>query len=57
MFCTTNVQKLIFGISNSQKNEIQKNLKLSMIIPIISQIMLNFARIIESYVNKEEFDR
>ncbi len=25
-------------------------------IPIISQIMLNFARKIESYVNKEEFD-
>ena len=43
MFCTTNVQKLIFGISNSQKNEIQKKLKLSMKIPIISQIMLNFA--------------
>ena len=27
-----------------------------MIIPIISQIMFNFERKIESYVNKEEFD-
>jgi hypothetical protein len=32
-------------------------LKYSMRIPIISQIMLIFARKIESYINKEEFDR